>query len=655
MSTTKSIINQICAICNTKYFPIGKIVVENCKLVCYNKFNKYYQSYIMGGIIMKIKSWVSGVLVFVMIFTFTMANASVFPDIEERHSWAEEAIDDLVDRSILKGFPDGTFKPDNGIAKLDSLIIAARIAGVDLTENVLYAEAANKQYAKALELYDINYKNEVAYLLYKGILSEEDLSGFIGDGVKANALKRHEAAVLLTKMMGGVKEATAVAGYSVDYVDLNDIPKASLPYVNYVNVKGVMKGMEDNKFMPYYEVTRAMMATMMYRAEKANAYDTFDIYVSSVSPTANTVKGTVDGEESTIAFTEDTRILIDGKVGTISQLVPGITLKITAKDDKIVYAEGLASTVQYSTTGTVNAITTTAGKKVLTMAPAGVTDGTLDSYPLADGCVFKIDGVKSSYSDIKTGMYAKLEIKAGQVTSVLVETKQTTYYGTLVSVDIDSTVALKVALNDGGEETFTLGADSSITRNGQTVEIRSLSAGDSVTLVVKAGVITKVTATSKNATTDGSIVAINISADPSLVMSVGGVEKEYKINSDTKFVVDGVDATIYDLRLGATAKVSLASSTITTITTESVVVSPVLVGTINYIHPTSYVMGIDVVDQTTGKVTTVQAVVKSTVKIIDSTSSNISKFKSLTAGRSIVAVGTVNYGVYEINTITITQ
>ncbi|MBQ9997508.1 MAG: S-layer homology domain-containing protein, partial [Clostridia bacterium] len=121
---------------------------------------------------MKIKSLLSGVLAVVMLLTFTVAGAAVFPDIEERHSWAEEAIDDMVSRSILKGFPDGNFKPDNGITKLDSLIIAARIAGVDLPENADYAEAAKNEYKAALELYDINYKNEVAYLLYKGILNE---------------------------------------------------------------------------------------------------------------------------------------------------------------------------------------------------------------------------------------------------------------------------------------------------------------------------------------------------------------------------------------------------------------------------------------------------------------------------------------------------
>ena len=88
---------------------------------------------------MKKRSRLSGIIALLLTVTFmTAVNASVFPDILQKHSWAEEAIDDMVSRSILKGFPDGTFRPDNGITKLDALIIASRIAGVDLPENTDY-------------------------------------------------------------------------------------------------------------------------------------------------------------------------------------------------------------------------------------------------------------------------------------------------------------------------------------------------------------------------------------------------------------------------------------------------------------------------------------------------------------------------------------
>ncbi len=604
---------------------------------------------------MKFKSMLSGILACVLLVSFmTIASATVFPDVLEKHSWATEAIDDMVERKILKGFPDGTFRPDNGITKLDALIIAARIAGVDLPANNEFAEAAEKAYTEALKIYDIDYKNEVAFLLYKGVLAENELSTYIGDGVKANPLKRHEAAILLTKMMGGVKAATSAVSYSVDYADMNDIPKASLPYVNYVNEAGVMKGMENNMFMPYYEVSRAMMATMMYRAEKFLKEDTYEIYVDSVSSTNSTVTGKVDDEKKTVTLTEDTRILLNGYEASLNTIVPGITLKVTVRDGDVYMIEGLTGSVQYTASGTVKTISSTNGKQTVSIIPTGSNDDVAQNYPLAENCVIKIDNATVAFSSIKVGQYVKLEVKAGEVTAVTAETKTTKHTGEIVSVDVAETTVIKVKLSTGSVQEFTLGSDANIKRNGVNIDPWLLSEGDKVELSVRAGEINVLTATSNNKNTDGTITEIYISENPSITLSIGGKETTYKVNSETEFIVDDEEATIYDMRLGATATIKLESTTIAKITTNTVVSSPVLVGTISYIHPTSYVMGIDIVNAD-GDIETVQAVVKSSVKITDTTSSKISQFKNLKEGRSIVAVGTVNYGVYEVTSITITQ
>ncbi len=604
---------------------------------------------------MKFKSMLSGILACVLLVSFmTIASATVFPDVLEKHSWATEAIDDMVERKILKGFPDGTFRPDNGITKLDALIIAARIAGVDLPANNEFAEVAEKAYTEALKIYDIDYKNEVAFLLYKGILAENELSTYIGDGVKANPLKRHEAAILLTKMMGGVKDATSAVSYSVDYADMNDIPKASLPYVNYVNEAGVMKGMENNMFMPYYEVSRAMMATMMYRAEKFLKEDTYEIYVDSVSSTNSTVTGKVDDEKKTVTLTEDTRILLNGYEASLNAIVPGITLKVTVRDGDVYMIEGLTGSVQYTASGTVKTISSSNGKQTVSIIPTGSNDDVAQNYPLAEKCVIKIDNATVAFSSIKVGQYVKLEVKAGEVTAVTAETKTTKHTGEIVSVDVAETTVIKVKLSTGSVQEFTLGSDANIKRNGVNIDPWLLSEGDKVELSVRAGEINVLTATSNNKNTDGTITEIFISENPSITLSIGGKETTYKVNSETEFIVDDEEATIYDMRLGATATIKLESTTIAKITTNTVVSSPVLVGTISYIHPTSYVMGIDIVNAD-GDIETVQAVVKSSVKITDTTSSKISQFKNLKEGRSIVAVGTVNYGVYEVTSITITQ
>ena len=108
------------------------------------------------------------------------------------------------------------------------------------------------------------------------------------------------------------------------------------------------------------------------------------------------------------------------------------------------------------------------------------------------------------------------------------------------------------------------------------------------------------------------------------------------------------------MRLGANAEIRLDGTKIKTISTQSLVVSPTMTGVITYIHPTGYAMGLRVVDAATGETTDVQTVVKSSVKITDTTSSRISAFKNLQPGMTVVVIGTSNYGVYEVNQIIVT-
>jgi hypothetical protein len=98
-----------------------------------------------------------------------------FPDITSRHSWAEEYIENMVQRGLLKGYTDGTFKPDNPISKLEAIILASRILGVTYEENEEFADAALAAFEDDLDKYDIQYKKEAAYLLYRGVLKISEL------------------------------------------------------------------------------------------------------------------------------------------------------------------------------------------------------------------------------------------------------------------------------------------------------------------------------------------------------------------------------------------------------------------------------------------------------------------------------------------------
>lgn len=601
---------------------------------------------------MKLKRIISlFITVMLVVGTLSAVSAASFPDIEARHSWAEDAIDNMVGRGILKGYTDGTFKPDRAVTHMETLIIASRIMGVDEEGNEEYREKALKQYESALAAYDIAYEAEVAYLLYTGVLTTDELSNYISNSTKDEPLKRYEAAIVLTKLVGGESEALSGGIIVLDFADADSIPASAKAYVKYVADAGLMNGVEDNNFSPSGELTRAMISTVMYRAEQYMDESTVEGTVEERS--ADSIRLSVKGVSKNIEIPEDITIRIDGKAVEATDLAIGQYVRVHYQGDAIRYIDGVTSNLYQTVTGTISAMAEVSGAKKVTLK--STTD--IQTYTISpDGCKYYIDNKISTYADIKKDMYATITVQGGYITEISVETGSKKVTGTLSEVIINAEyVGVVVEHTDGTEAEYILDDEAKIIRNSSTSDARSLATGDSVSLTIVNGVVDSVIATSSSKSVSGTITKIVISSASEITVKTGNSETTYGVTADTKFTVDGKsDCTIYDLRLGASANVRLDSTNIKTIETQSMVATPTMTGVITYVHPTSYVMGLQVTDAATGVTSEVQTVVKSSVKVTDTTSSRISAFKNLEPGMTVVVVGTSNYGVYEVNQIIVT-
>jgi hypothetical protein len=58
-----------------------------------------------------------------------------FKDLSSKH-WAYQAIAYCVDGELIKGYPDGTFKPNKKITRAEGVVVIARFAGLDLAAPV---------------------------------------------------------------------------------------------------------------------------------------------------------------------------------------------------------------------------------------------------------------------------------------------------------------------------------------------------------------------------------------------------------------------------------------------------------------------------------------------------------------------------------------
>jgi len=601
---------------------------------------------------MKLKKLISlFITVMLVVGSIATVSAASFPDIEKRHSWAEDAIDDMVSRVILKGYTDGTFKPDKAVSHLETLIIASRIMGVDESQNSEYRKVAVKQYSSILSAYDIDFKDEVAYLLYCGVLTSDELSNYISNSTKNQALKRYEAAVLLTKLVGGEKDALSNSVLVLDFDDAGSIPSSAKAYVKYVSDTGLMNGVDKDNFSPNSELTRAMISTVMYRAEKHMDESTVEGTIESKGSESITLS--VKGVSKNISLPEDVSIKVDGKVVDIEDLPIGQYIRVHYVGSNIRYIDAVTSNLYQTVTGVISSMSEVGGtKKVSVKNSTGTQTYTVNP----DACKYLVNGTISTYMDIENGMYAVLTVQGGYITEISVESGSKKYNGKISGITINSdVVSITVEVNGGSTMDFIFNEGAAITRNGTKADVNALAIGDTVNVTISNGGISALSASSSSKSVSGTISKIVISSNPEITIKTSTDEKVYGITSATIFKVDGqTDCTIYDLRLGAAAEVRLDSTNITSISTQSTVATPTMTGIVSYIHPTSYVMGLQVVDPATGAMNDVQTVVKSNVKITDTTSSSISSFKNIQPGMTVVVVGTSNYGVYEVTQIIIT-
>ncbi|MCD8049103.1 MAG: S-layer homology domain-containing protein [Clostridia bacterium] len=247
------------------------------------------------------------------------AGAASFSDLTEFHAWAETQIEEMTTHGIIKGYTDGTFRPDQAITKTEALVLTARAAGYIADGYSSFVIQAASRFNEAVTAYDTPYPNEVSYLLYKNILDVNELGSYLASDRANYSLSRSEMALLLTRLMraeGDLEEPDEIV---LSYADSADISYAYLPYVDYVTESGLMQGVYDPEypdsvfFKPNEPVTRAQMAVLLYRVlEKMDiTVEIYDLYGGIVQDNSLSYK-TTSGALKVYTVTDSVNLIIDG-------------------------------------------------------------------------------------------------------------------------------------------------------------------------------------------------------------------------------------------------------------------------------------------------------------------------------------------------------
>ncbi len=583
--------------------------------------------------------------------------AASFPDVQsENWSWAKQPIQDMTNRGIIAGFPDGTFKPSESVTKLQSLILLSRISGVDQKINEDYVEIAEDIYKSLLNSYEIPNKREIAYLLYKNILNEEELHTYISSVNYDEELKRYEAAILLTKIMGQeslIKNKTVAA---MAFEDSSSIPANAKAYVEYVNKEGIMKGMSESEFGPMVNVSRAQMAVMLYRTIERNdkIEETIVGTIMEKDTEDNIIKvQTKDKTTEKYEIEEKTILKQNGRDARLNDFVIGSKVILTKKSNELYMVESITPDMDMEVSGVIKTMQIRATIKKIKIEVKMDVELETEEYELDDDVIVIYNDKSSKLETLVAGDYAKLYLKNGRVKKIEAEGKTKETIGIIEDIILIPSFKLKIRHEDDTVQDYEVTDNIMVTKNRKNSTLRDIEIGDKVELTLEYYKINKIVAKSETASLNGIIEEIIISKNPSIKIKEAEKENTYTVKRDADIWVDNKEGTIYDLRLGYAIQFTTDGNSITKMETKAPTHSQQITGVVESINDSYGFLNIISTEDSSENKTMHQVFVKKNAKIIRSTDTRTMYLRDIKEGDVVTAIGTVSMGVFEANTIVI--
>lgn len=180
------------------------------------------------------------------------ANAYVFKDLNPNADYYKPVLD-LVNRGVISGYSDGTFRPSEAVTRGE----AAKILAIAMGLNV--ARQQNPGFKDVPQSHPY-------YAYIAAIANEGVIDGFNDKSFKPNELiTRGQIAKALT--LGFQLEVASKINHNFKDVTSQNANEA---YIQTLYNLNIAKGTTANTFEPFGTVTRAQLATFIWRAEKAD-------------------------------------------------------------------------------------------------------------------------------------------------------------------------------------------------------------------------------------------------------------------------------------------------------------------------------------------------------------------------------------------------
>lgn len=504
----------------------------------------------------------------------TYVSSGRFTDIgTENFAWAKPYINEMAARGLISGYEDSTFRPDNDVTHLEGLSLFARAMGSNSSANADILEIAHEKYDNMIGGYGLSWgKDEIAYLLYKGALKRSDLDTYLKDNAKDEPMLRYEAAIIITKAMGGEDSALADYGVVLNYDDARDVPSNAIQYVSYATEMGIMEGMGDGTFSPLTAVKRSQMAVMLSRTVEKTDYTFSYVKLTDIDTGAKTITvRDTSGRENNYSYNDSTVMRSMGDEVQPNNLISNVDVIITLSGRNLVSVDSLYSQPDETIQGRYVSYGTSSGKTTIRIIPYGET--TTQGYECASNLSVTYDGSPASIKSFSKDDIITLNLVNGKVKSITAETKTTSVSGAIVE-KVNVSDQITITISHGNDEyngkTYPVSSNVSVKKNDAPCDLNEIYKGDKVTLTLEYGTITKIVSTSSKKVVEGVVQGLTISNTPTMDVKVNGTVSTYEIPSDVSITINGEEGSLYDFRVGDIVKLTLDSRAITKIVATSV-------------------------------------------------------------------------------------
>ncbi|MFA9421991.1 MAG: S-layer homology domain-containing protein [Sedimentibacter sp.] len=595
------------------------------------------------------------IIAFSLVLTMT-ANAVVFTDISTH--WAKSNIERVAANGMVSGYDDGTFKPDNNVTVLESLVMISRLYDID---DDIKNEIIEK-YKPVLEDMPNTLYNEWSFdylsvIIELGVVSENGIKDMFSNKTIFQDATREEIAVLVTKAMMLGDEAQSLKVYTLPFADAAKISTSARPYIYVMYDKKIMQGDSIKNINPSASITRAEIATLMDKAynytQDADVYPDFSDYKETTSVNGIITEISTGAAESYIYVKNDmeissivkidknTDVTLNGKDADLDDLDEDMVVTCKINDERVAVSLAADSSVDV-----VRGIISF----VAYVDPAKITIIDEDNhkliYDVPSGANIYIDGKKTELKNLDEEDEITLFLDDDEVYQINSISRIKNFDGTITAIDYANyPIKISIKTEDGVLKTFIFNSDVEVTRNDDESSFDQVRVGDEVTITTEYDEMIGINTIAKEAEMSGTIQEILIGPINKIkIANEDGDVNQYTVSNDVIITIGSKNETIYDLRLGYTVNVNTSGDEIVTMEAAELQTAKNFNGKIIFLNVDDKLLMMQNVKDN-GQKELVYLRITSSTKMFN-TSGSTKYIKDLTEGESILSTAIFQGGEY---------